>query len=409
MADSVDEKIPEECKASYYSLVYYPAVAGANVQLMNLYAGKNRFYAENGIAAAADEYDRLVKKCIEYDKKLTDYYNDEMAAGKWKGMMLSAHVCFEHWNDEDWHYPRTVKAEKTEQALLVCPENGDAFVSHGLAVLPEFTSIGQETRYLQIAVGTNESAEVRIQADSDAVEVEKTDSVVSSVENYAVRINWDKVKENGEYKLVVQALGETVTVLVHAVVIGSEIPSGTFIETDGVVSIEAEHYLENESMDGYQWCRLESYGKTLSSMKIYPLDRNFDEIGKAPALVYRMLIREGGEYTVRGITAPTNNLEDGRNMRYAVSVDDGKPEAVKTIPDEHYNIGSGHYYERDWAEGVLNNCHYGENKVSLAPGLHTIRIYGVEAGLVLQKLEIYKGERKKSYFGAAESACVSKK
>jgi hypothetical protein len=96
-------------------------------------------------------------------------------------------------------------------------------------------------------------------------------------------------------------------------------------------------------------------------------------------------------------------------MRYAVSVDDGKPEAVKTIPDEHYNIGSGHYYERDWAEGVLNNCHYGENKVSLAPGLHTIRIYGVEAGLVLQKLEIYKGERKKSYFGAAESACVFKK
>ena len=119
---------------------------------------------------------------------------------------------------------------------------------------------------------------------------------------------------------------------------------------------------------------------------------------------YPVWIREGGEYTLRAITAPTNNLEDGRNMRYAVSVDDGALEAVKTIPDEHYNIGAGHYYERDWGEGVLNNCHYGESRMKLEPGVHTIRFYGVEAGLVLQKLVLYKGEQKESYFGPTESS-----
>ena len=141
-------------------------------------------------------------------------------------------------------------------------------------------------------------------------------------------------------------------------------------------------------------------------MKIYPVDKNFDEIGKAPSMTYRVLIREGGEYTLRGITAPTNNLEDGRNMRYAVSVDDGVPTAVKTLPDEHYNIGSGHYRDRDWAEGVLNNCHYGENSVSLEPGVHTIRIYGVEAGLTLQKLILYRDILPESYFGPTESSRV---
>lgn len=404
MADDVDGKIPEECKASFYSMVYYPAVAGANVQLMNLYAGKNQFYAAGGAAGAAADYAARVAQCIEYDKKLTDYYNEEMADGKWKGMMLSAHVCFENWNDEGWHYPEVIEAvTPNTAAFLVLPENGDGFISEGQAVLPEFTSTGQETRLLQI-IGSEAVPEVTVQADSSAVTVEKTDSDCSSILCYKVSINWDKVTESGEYKIRVSAEGSEVTVIARAVVVEPSIPAGTFIETDGVVAMEAEHYVRAESVDNYSWYKLREYGKTLSSMKIYPLDRNFDELGSAPYMDYQILIREGGEYTLRGITAPTNNLEDGRNMRYAISVDGGAPEAVKTIPDEHYNIGAGHYHDRDWGEGVLNNCHYGECRTELLPGVHTIRFYGVEAGLVLQKLVLYKGELKASYFGPEESS-----
>ena len=249
--------------------------------------------------------------------------------------------------------------------------------------------------------------EVTVQADSSAVIVEKTDSDCSSILCYKVHINWDKVTESGEYKIRVSAAGSEVTVAVRAVVVDTSIPAGTFVETDGVVAMEAEHYGKAESVDNYSWYKLREYGKTLSSMKIYPLDRNFDELGNAPYMDYQILIREGGDYTLRGITAPTNNLEDGRNMRYAISVDGGTPEAVKTIPDEHYNIGAGHYHDRDWGEGVLNNCHYGESRIELEPGVHTIRFYGVEAGLVLQKLVLYKGELKASYFGPEESSRTS--
>ena len=406
MADDVDQKIPEECKASYYGLVYYPAVAGANVQLMNLYTAKNLFYAENEAAAATD-YAHLVEQCIAYDKKLTDYYNEEMADGKWKGMMLSAHVCFENWNDEGWHYPETKDVAKTsEDKMLVLPESGDSFVSDGEVTLPEFTSTGKETRLLQIANSADRELACEVHSESDVLVIEKVESGIASVTDYAVSIDWDKVTESGEYKIIVQAAGGEVTVLVKVVAVDASIPEGTFVETDGVVAMEAEHYVESDSQEGYEWKLLKEYGKTLSSMKIYPVDKNFDEIGKAPSMTYRVLIREGGEYTLRGITAPTNNLEDGRNMRYAVSVDDGVPTAVKTLPDEHYNIGSGHYRDRDWAEGVLNNCHYGENSVSLEPGVHTIRIYGVEAGLTLQKLILYRDILPESYFGPTESSRV---
>lgn len=402
LADDVDEKIPEECRASYYSMVYYPAVAGANVQLMNLYAGKNQFYALNGAAFAAKDYAERVKKCIDYDKKLTDYYNEEMADGKWKGMMSSAHICFENWNDEGWHYPNIMEAEEGEP-LLVLPENGDAFVSSGEAVLPEFTSTGQETHLLQVANVTGGADSICIQADSPDIQIEQVEGDSSFVICYEIFVNWDNVEENGEYKIKVSADGREVTVIARVVKVEETVPEGTFVEADGVVSIEAEHYNREEGVGEYRWYKLREYGKTLSSMKIYPLGRNFDELGNAPFMEYSIYIREGGEYTLRGITAPTNNLEDGRNMRYAISVDGSEPEAVETIPREHYNIGAGHYYERDWGEGVLNNCHYGENLLRLEPGVHTIRFYGVESGLVLQKLVLYR-EWKESYFGPAESS-----
>ena len=407
MADDVDGKIPEECKDSFYSLVYYPAVAGANVQLMNLYAAKNQFYAKNGVAAAAD-YEKRVKKCIAYDEKLTAYYHEEMAGGKWKGMMSSAHICFEKWNDEGWHYPETVSVEPSgETKMLVLAENGDAFVSGGTISLPEFTNIGKETRIIQVAQGGNAAFDCEIASDCEAVQIERGNSPVDSIRTYEIWIDWEKLSEDLDFILTVKGAGSEVKVQGRASVIDEKALSPmTFVENGGEISIEAEHFAADWERDGYRWCKLAEYGKTLSSMKIYPLDRNFDEIGIAPALEYRILVREGGGYRLRVITSPSNNLEDGRNMRYAVSIDGSEPTAVKTIPDEGYNIGDGHWHDRDWAEGVLNNCHYGENEVTLQPGTHTITIYGVEAGVVLQKLVLYKGEWKESYFGPTESGYV---
>ena len=407
LADDVDEKLPEEAKASYYGLVYYPAVAGANVQLMNLYAARNQFYAANGVAAAAD-YAEKVKKCIAYDEELTKYYNEGMADGKWKGMMSSAHICFANWNDEGWHYPETVDVKPaSEDKLLVLAAGGDAFVEGGTVSLPEFTSVGKENYLLQVANAADRPLDVTVSANQDAVLIREKNCSSGSIRNFEISIDWSKVSQDLEATVMVKGADSEVNVMVKAVVVDEgSLPPMTFVERDGIVSMEAEHFAGNKVKDGYQWKRLTEYGKTLSSLKVYPMDRNFDKAGEGPSLDYSIAIREGGDYKLRVITAPTNNLEDGRNMRYAVSVDECAPQEVKTIPDEHYNIGGGHWKEKDWAEGVLNNCHYGESTVTLQPGVHTIHVYAMEAGVVLQKLVLYKGDLPVSYFGPTENGYV---
>lgn len=403
LADDVDGKLPEEVKDAYFGLVYYPAVAGANVQLMNLYAAKNQFFARNGVAAAVT-YAEKVKKCIAYDEKLTKYYNEGMANGKWKGMMSSAHIGFTSWNDEGWKYPEVVDVEVAkEDKLLVLPGNGEAFVSEGTVSLPEFTSVGKEMYCIRVANAADRVLEPVVTCESNAVVIEKIHSYAETVVKYMVSIDWNQVESSQECVIAIQAAGSVVNVKVPIVLVDEKLETMTFVERDGIVSMEAEHFAEKKEKDGFQWEKLSEYGKTLSSMKIYPMDQNFDELGDAPSLTYKVLIRKGGEYTLRVITSPTNNLEDGRNMRYAVSADNGPVEAVKTLPDENYNIGAGHHVAHDWGEGVLNNCHYGENKMQLEPGVHTISIYGVEAGLVLQKLVLYQDDLPQSYFGPTEN------
>jgi hypothetical protein len=58
-----------------------------------------------------------------------------------------------------------------------------------------------------------------------------------------------------------------------------------------------------------------------------------------------------------------------------------------------------------WAQGVLNNVLIATTKLEVpAPGAHTLHVYGLEPGVVLDKLVIDCGGLKPSYLGPAESA-----
>ncbi len=115
MADDIDGKLPEEAKASYYGLVYYPAVAGGKCSVDESVCGEESILCEVWCGGEQMIMRKKVKQCITYDEELTNYYNKEMADGKWDGMMLSAHIGFTHWNDEDWKYPETVQGAVSDE------------------------------------------------------------------------------------------------------------------------------------------------------------------------------------------------------------------------------------------------------------------------------------------------------
>ncbi len=81
--EALKERIPAELQDAFYQLVYYPVVASAGVA---------KIY--NSASIGDEENIRLL---MDKDRKLSEYYNDSIAGGKWCGMMLDNHIGYTQW------------------------------------------------------------------------------------------------------------------------------------------------------------------------------------------------------------------------------------------------------------------------------------------------------------------------
>tara|TARA_R110002050_G_scaffold223338_1_gene359100 strand:- start:4714 stop:7344 length:2631 start_codon:yes stop_codon:yes gene_type:complete len=107
----VKEKLPKEYLDAYYHLVAYPIVASANLNELYIAAEKNKLYAEQG-KAIANEYAQRVKYLYVKDSLITKYYHEELAGGKWKGIMSQTHIGYNNWQQPRFNIiPETVVVE----------------------------------------------------------------------------------------------------------------------------------------------------------------------------------------------------------------------------------------------------------------------------------------------------------
>jgi hypothetical protein len=93
-----------------------------------------------------------------------------------------------------------------------------------------------------------------------------------------------------------------------------------FVEGNGCVSIEAEHFTQNIPAGKNLWIKIEDYGHTLSAMRATaPANIPPALPGKdSPCLEYRMYLFTTGKISVAPVFAPTLNF-GGRPVRYGVT------------------------------------------------------------------------------------------
>ncbi len=108
--------LPEDTKDAYFQLILFPVQALANLyEMYYAQAMNNALYKAND--PAANMWADKVEACFARDKFLTNQYNNEMADGKWKNMMIQKHIGYRGWNDnfpED-RLPRIFRIENDEQ------------------------------------------------------------------------------------------------------------------------------------------------------------------------------------------------------------------------------------------------------------------------------------------------------
>ncbi|UQZ32813.1 hypothetical protein C2I18_04115 [Paenibacillus sp. PK3_47] len=398
--------LPEAHRDAYYQLVYYPAAASANVVKMNIYGGFSSLYAKRG-SMLANTYADLVKEAIERDQQLQRMYNTEISAGKWQGMMSSPHVGYIHWDAEGWSYPEGCTVIPVQGSLMIVDVEGteQAYTS-GTASLPVFTNLQQENYDITVSSGGDTGFEFRAEASAEWIRLDKFAGRVDTGETIRVSIDWGKLEGASAGHITVSGAGGTVEVQVAVEWIDlKNIPPLTFVETQQVIAIEAEHALSRVSKSGVEWKIIGNYGRSLSSVKMFPDGVSFGQPEHAPYLEYRILVRQDGEYRLTVFTAPTNHLSPTSGLKYAAGFDGGIPVIADVLPE---NYEGGDYNNEPWCRAVMDNVHTMTTSHVLTVGLHTLRIYGLDAGLVLQRLVLSAAPLPYSYLGPAESYCTGR-
>jgi hypothetical protein len=156
-------------------------------------------------------------------------------------------------------------------------------------------------------------------------------------------------------------------------------------------ALEAESFTRKVNSANAVWELIPNLGRTgEGSVAVFPNVILKLEASQAPRLEYDVSFSKAGEFTLQAYLIPTHPLT-GTELKFAVAIDDAVPQIVAL------DVKDG---GKEWAQGVLNATRVATTKISVAnAGKHTLKIYGVDAGVVLDKIVIDIDGLPETYLG----------
>ncbi len=410
-AEQIYNSLPENAKDAFFQLVLHPTKASAIVTELYITVGKNRLYAQQK-RASTNDLAVQARALFAADAELTRYYNREMAKGKWNHIMDQTHIGYTSWDHPPW-LPKNIMPSVKEidipaEAEMAVVVEGSAAAWPGASrepTLPELSVFSQEDRYIDVFNRGQSPFEFSTKPSAPWIVLSKTQGTIDKELRIQVSVDWGKApsgKAEGSVKIT-GADEKKVNVKVKA--FNPTEPNRAslegFVEADGYVSIEAEHYTKKIDASQAHWERIEDCGRTLSSMTIFPVTAKSVKPPKdSPCLEYKMYLFNPGKVEVEAIVAPTLNFVPGRGLRCAVSFDDQPPQIVSIVPKDFVVK----YGNMNWENSVKDSVRKVKSTHMLSEaGYHTLKVWMVDPSVVLEKLIVNTGGLKPSYLGPPES------
>jgi hypothetical protein len=408
-AEQINDALPAECKDAYFQLVLHPVQACANLNELYLTVAKNRRYAKQG-RAATNDLAQQSEDLFAKDAEISRYYNKVLAGGKWSHMMDQTHIGYTYWQEPPKNtLPKVERIElPADGEMGVAVEGSERWWPHNPEepTLPEFNSRDDAKHYLELFNRGEAPLDYTVDAGAPWLHLEldpHSDTPRGKLEKqqrFWVSVDWDqlpmgiaqapiKITSSGNAPILVQAIANKMEPLTAS--------EAGFIETNGYVSVEAEHFADAVAVEPIHWQRIPGLGRTLSGMMPVPVTAESQTPGGAsPRLEYRMQLATSGPVKVQAFLSPTLNFQNTSGLRYAVSFDDQPPQVV--------NIHAGETLQK-WEKWVADNINLTVSEHQIAePGVHVLKFWMVDPGVVLQKLVVDTGGLRPSYLGPPESA-----
>lgn len=386
----VEKRIPARLKDAYFELVSYPIRGAAMANEYQLLARRSMVRATQGDAQGALADGKRVEEMFGELNAWTDHYNNEIDGGKWTD--------FFNWQPYHWF-----RSEKIEQPYCT----------------PEVLASVQgtpEPRYVDVKTALDEG--VVIESDVDA-EVPLWIEALTPIRNFSkapednvfcrVNLSTPSLSGTSGNGNSFDASATPINNVWHAPYVG---PMWSCVGTLHLQKGENRLCLTDLKPDAridqmylglyppfvreprlrlpagdYQNCqggvtRIEGLGYT-TGVLVQPFGTpsyDVDNLTHAPYVEYELDLC-AGDSRIEVRTLPTLRVYEGRDARYAIQVDDARPEV--------FSIHEGDF-TAEWRWNVLRGYATRSVDVSaVAPGRQRVRIYLLDPGIVLQEILVH--------------------
>lgn len=321
----------------FFEFIYYPLMGNVNTHMMQLLAAQNKFLSSIG-AIKANELNSSVMDMIAFDKELVNMVHSEHD-GFWKGMGLSEHIGFIHWNEEENVYPTLHQVVGTNKAGIVAVDP-----------VSRVSTQGGDWTGRTVKVYTDETAVI----DLFATSYNETRFKVETEGSVVTELSEGVIGSEGVYPLCIRVTGNTGLHNITGTV--------TVITDRGRIKIEV-------------------YPSLCSPVKKYELSHELMESSEI-----KVEVASEGEYELRIHMDPTNPPFTDNKLLYEMTVNGISHGAINSVED-NFKVGDNALV---WYVGVLNNDRVSRQKVSLKAGINTVFIKPLSEGMVLKRLVVEK-------------------
>jgi hypothetical protein len=405
--------MPPRVKDAFYELVAYPVRGAALANRRFFLTEKSAVYAAQGRASAARWAD-LAKGAAAQLKAETDYYNEKLAGGKWR------HIMSPEMKPGEWQSMRSTPPQPPPALSRMHPEEAGLGVAvegrlaplradEREAALPVLDVFTRGARFIDVFNTGRAPAPWTARASQDWIRLSRAAGDLGEDARILVSVDWERAPKGEAVAGTLEISGAGATRVVRVPVFNPRTPRPGdvrgFVEDRGVVAIEAEHFTGRVDRAGAGWRVIPGLGRTGDSVAVFPTTAPAVEparvAAEAPALEYRFYLFTPGRVNVSCYLLPTQPLQTGRGLRYAVGVDGEPPQTVAA--------GAGvEVTSRLWSLSVLDETLIGSTTHEVAAaGPHVLRIYMVDAGVVLDKIVMDAGGLRPSYLGPPETRVVT--
>ncbi len=413
-AEKIEAALPAAAQSAYFQLVLYPIKACANLQELYVAAGRNRLYAVQGRANTNAEAAR-VRQLFAADAALVERYH-ALNGGRWNHQMSQAKFGYTYWQQPPAETMPAVSELRVNRGALAAlavegRDTGWPVWGAPAPTVPPLDVYAQGTRWVELFNRGDTAYTFTATADQPWLKISPASGEVKDTTRLVLSADWAAVPVgNTTAKVTLKTTGgETFNVAVP-IVNPAELRPGSFagfVEIDNHIAIEAPHFARAIGDKQTEWRTLANFGRTLGGVTTFPvLAAERTPGGDSPRLEYDLHFFSSGEAKVEFHVAPSLDYQPESPLRFAVSFGDETPQVVKiaTNPNawEPWGTAVG-----DGVRRVVSTHQLGR------AGRHTLKIWAVTPGVVLQRIVIDTGTVKNpgvrpSYLGPIESPRAGK-